>query len=121
MESTVQTIRNGVLTSLFIALFISVFAIVGIITRLLRFIEENLKEYAVNMLCGASRKDIVARVFLQVLAVMLIPQIIVLCFFGICLPLLFTEMLGALIVLFVFLVLRRKLKKDTIVDVMRKG
>ncbi|SES77329.1 ABC transporter permease family protein [[Clostridium] polysaccharolyticum] len=76
---------------------ILLFTCVGIIGNLLQFITNNKKEFAINLLCGANRTDIIFRILLQILVMMVLGILTVFFLFGFtksfCLTVLFAAVL----------------------------
>lgn len=51
---------------------ILIFACIGIIANAIQFISNYSREFAIHMLCGARSRDIIFRVFFQIIIMMLI-------------------------------------------------
>ncbi|OLR56097.1 hypothetical protein BHK98_08485 [Hornefia porci] len=66
IRESVTDILNSVMTMASIAIIILLFCSIGLIANLLHFMESSMKEFAVNMLCGARLKDIILRLTAQV-------------------------------------------------------
>lgn len=102
-------------------LIILIFTCVGIIGNLLQFIVNSKKEFAINLLCGAKKTDIIFRILLQIIVMFIIGIITVFLVFGIssnfCITVLFAILfISAIMVYPVYL-----LKCQTITTMIRRS
>lgn len=65
VESKAGDIVNSVMTLMFLAAVILLFCSIGFLVNMLRFIDSHMEEFAVHMLCGAGKGDIIRRICLQ--------------------------------------------------------
>ncbi len=62
-----KDIYNAFITIMVIAVLILFFSSVTLITNIIQYIQDNLREFAVNMICGGSRRDILLRIGIQII------------------------------------------------------
>ncbi|WP_079708001.1 ABC transporter permease [Paraliobacillus ryukyuensis] len=73
MESST---KDAVGVFLFISIWVIIFAFSLVIINTLEFVNKNLREFSIHIFCGATRKDIALRLFLQIFIVWLLASII---------------------------------------------
>lgn len=120
IRESVTDILNSVMTMASIAVIILIFCSVGLIANLLHFMESSMKEFAVNMLCGARRRDIILRLVAQVGSMTVIAGFVTLFvwqFSGLAVVTLL------ILVIYAFIALAypvRQLKKIEIIEIIRR-
>lgn len=90
---------------------ILIFACIGIIANAIQFISNYSREFAIHMLCGARSRDIIFRVFFQIIIMMLISLFAVCIIEGLSmaylLTIVFAVMLSVVILIYPFHIIKR--------------
>lgn len=96
------------------------FSLIGTISHLLLFISNHKREFAINMLCGASNFSIVQRLSLQVFIIMIIAVIPVIIIFGINLNVILVILMALLTGIIILAYPVYTLLKENIITVIRR-
>ena len=116
-----KQLKNEGLTMGSVMLLILLFAASGMIACMIRYVQERLREFAVHMLCGAGRTDILLRIIMQLCVILIISDLtvyIVFRSFVVCLAvILFSICYGVGIAAYPIYLFR----KQEIVDVIRRN
>lgn len=106
----------GVLTSI---LFI--FALVGFIGNIIQFISDSTREFSINLLCGATEKQIILRVAIQIGLIILLSNIAPFVIFGLSKAFIITLCCSMLIGLLVLLYPIVKINLQSIIMMIRRN
>lgn len=77
----INDLKNEALTMGSVMVLIFVFATTGMISYMIRYIQQRLREFAIHSLCGARNKALIFRIFMQVGAPSLIADIWIIVLF----------------------------------------
>ena len=96
----------------FIVTIIMVFALISFISTLIQFINTNIKEFTIHLLCGGTIKSIIQRIIIQVFSIILFAYIIIIAIQGIDLVALLTFgsslLIGIIILIYPLILLSKK-------------
>lgn len=82
IEYVIMDKEKWIQTQLFLAVLVALFTIVSFIVTFLQFIEQNMYEFGVHYLNGATNKDIMMRIVFQVVPFIVVGDIVSLTFSG---------------------------------------
>lgn len=120
VDSKIMDIYNSVMTMIFIAFLVLLFCSIGFIVNMVRFINSNMVEFAIHMLCGADKNHIIRRICLQMGSIILLSIIIVIIVCGVSTASLMTvaaaALYGAVVLIYPVIILKRV----NIVDIRKK-
>lgn len=121
LDYDIEDLKNEAITMGCVLLLVFLFAATGMISYMVRFIQNRFYEFAIHTLCGACFFDIVMRILAQMIAILFVADIFVLLIFDnfivVIGTILFSIIYGFGIMLYPIYVL----KKKNIVEVMRRN
>ena len=120
IRESVTDILNSVMTMASIAVIILLFCSIGLIANLLHFMESSMKEFAVNMLCGARLKDIILRLTAQVGSMIVIAGVVTLLVWKFSGPAVATLLILAVYAFIALAYPVWQLKKIEIIEIIRR-
>ncbi|AMO85172.1 MAG: FtsX-like permease family protein [Psychrobacillus sp.] len=82
IEYVIMDKEKWIQTQLFLTVLVALFTIVSFIVTFLQFIEQNMYEFGVHYLNGATNKDIMMRIVFQVVPFIVVGDIVSLTFSG---------------------------------------
>lgn len=82
IEYVIMDKEKWIQTQLFLAVLVALFTIVSFIVTFLQFIEQNMYEFGVHYLNGATNKDIMMRIVFQVVPFIVVGDIVSITFSG---------------------------------------
>lgn len=120
-KACVKEIKNQILTMSAVIFMILVFASIGIVNYFVRLIHERAQEFAVHMLCGAERKEILFRIGAQTGVMILISSVALIWQYGMGKETVLTIFLGIIYGAAVMAYPAVILKRQTIINIIRSS
>lgn len=102
-------------------IIILIFAFVGITGNLLQFITNNKKEFAINLLCGAKKADVIFRILMQIILMVVIGLGVTIVVFGVTAEFFITVIFAILFISAVILYPISILKHQSITTMIRRS
>lgn len=96
IKACIQEIKNQIMTMSAVILLIMIFASIGMVNYFIRLINEKAEEFAVHMLCGARKTDLLFRIAAQIGVMLVCADLIVIWQYGFCLETILTILIGFL-------------------------
>ncbi|MDR0520181.1 MAG: hypothetical protein LBG82_09095 [Clostridiales Family XIII bacterium] len=93
-ENSRRRMLNEIMTMATVMGLVFLFALIGMVTYFIRFIQSRLREFSVLMLCGAREGEIIGRIAMQISAILLVSIIAALAVFGLSASVLYTALVG---------------------------
>ncbi|MGL4485330.1 MAG: hypothetical protein ACRCUS_10290, partial [Anaerovoracaceae bacterium] len=121
IEESTESMQNEMLTMLSVVLLMCLFAAIGIISYIIRFIDNKLYEFSIHCICGARQEYIVARVLAQILLMGLVAGIPIFIFYGVSKVTLLTYSVGIIFTLLLAIYPYFIFKKQSINSIKRSN
>ena len=83
VKSDIEDLKNEALTMGSVMILILAFATTGMVSRMVRFVRNRMKEFAVHLLTGAGIRDVMLRIAMQLCVILLLSDIVVFAVFGV--------------------------------------
>lgn len=119
-ESIKISTKNYIESMSLILILILGFSILSCISNTLQYIDDNMKDISINLLCGASIKDILLRIMMPIITIMIISDSIVIFLdetgFASHITILFSIFITIFIMIFPYV----KLNKIRLIDLLRR-
>lgn len=111
---------NEIMTMSTIMVILFIFASIGIVSYIVRLITNRFVEFSIHMIYGANKNDVILRIFIQVIFIMLISIVVAGIVFGGIVQILIPSSLLLLYGLCILWVPYFKIKKTSIVYILRR-
>ena len=120
MEYIKKDYVNGIALEGFFAICLFVFSLVGMISTMIIRVIDNAYEYSVNLLCGATMKDIYSRITYEFLFIICVGVFVSLCIYQLSIASICIVILAVVCYLFICFYLRRKVRFESLVNNLSK-
>lgn len=110
---------NEIMTMGVIMVILFIFASIGIISYIMRLISNRLMEFSIHMIYGASKEDILTRIFIQIFIILLISIAIAFTIFGISVEVLISSLMLLIYGVLILISPYKKLKHTSVVSILR--
>jgi ABC-type lipoprotein release transport system permease subunit len=112
-------ILNEMMTMASVMIVIFIFASIGIISYIVRFIQTRMREFSIHMIYGASEKSILIRISMQSILMICVSIVVALIIFGPVLAVLGMAIIGLLYCLGIMIYPYITFRRLSIIDVLR--
>jgi hypothetical protein len=119
MEESKTDIINEMMTMASVMIILFIFASIGIICYIVRFIQIRMREFSIHMIYGASEGSILIRISMQIILMICVSVVVAVFFFGLTLAVLWTTVVGFVYCLGLLSYPYVTFKRLSIVEVLR--